>query len=171
MMEKIPVIINDQEILSLKGATILEVALANNIYIPHLCYHPDLKPAGICRLCLVELEDRTKLQNLRFHEESQPPDISNPFFVRNLNKCVLCGICVRTCQEIQKVNAIDFVGRGYSTKVAPFGDKAIAGSRCVSCGECVVGCPVGALVEKNFRRPSTEIKTVCPYCSVGRGMD
>jgi len=233
-MGKILIKIDDQEILSLKGATILEVALANNIYIPHLCYHPDLKPAGICRLCLVELEDRKlvpscktyveegmvvktkspkldsvrrpiaemlvannhldcrdcskkgrcelqrikgymridrkKLQNLRFHEESQPPDISNPFFVRNLNKCVLCGICVRTCQEIQKVNAIDFVGRGYSTKVAPFGDKAIAGSRCVSCGECVVRCPVGALVEKNFRRPSTEIKTVCPYCSVGCGM-
>lgn len=233
-MEKVSIKIDDQEILSLKGATVLEVALANNIYIPHLCYHPDLKPAGICRLCLVELEDgklvpscktyveeemvvktkspkldsvrrpivemlvannhldcrdcskkgrcelqrikgymridRKKLQNLRLHEESQPPDISNPFFVRDLNKCVLCGICVRTCQEIQKVNAIDFIGRGYSTKVAPFGDKAIAGSRCVSCGECVVRCPVGALVEKNFIRPSFEVKTVCPYCAVGCGI-
>ena len=233
-MEKIPVIINDQDILAQKGATILEVALANNIYIPHLCYHPDLKPAGNCRLCLVEIEngqlvpscrtfvsegmvvqtksqkvdnvrrpivemlianhhmdcrrcpktgrcelqrikafmriDKESIQLLRLPEEELPLDISNPFFMRDPNKCVLCGICVRTCQEIQKVNAIDFVGRGYSTKVAPFGDKAIAGSRCVSCGECVVRCPVGALVEKNFRRPSTEIKTVCPYCSVGCGM-
>jgi formate dehydrogenase major subunit len=233
-MGKIPIKIDDQKILSLKGATVLEVALANNIYIPHLCYHPDLKPAGICRLCLVELEDgklvpscktyveeemvvKTKspkldnvrrpivemlianhhmdcrgcpkigrcelqrikafmridkksIQRLRLPEEELPPDTSNPFFERDLNKCILCGICVRTCQEIQKVNAIDFVGRGYTTKITTFGDKPIAESRCVSCGECVVRCPVGALVIKNYRRPTTEVRTICPYCSVGCSM-
>src|SRR4030042_3448566 len=56
-MEKIAIKIDDQDILAQKGATILETALSNNIYIPHLCYHPDLKPAGSCRVCLVELDN------------------------------------------------------------------------------------------------------------------
>lgn len=230
-MENISVRIDDQEILAQEGTTVLKVALSNNIYIPHLCYHPDLKPAGNCRLCLVETEegkfvlscktpvsegmviktkspkldsvrrpivemliannhmdcrncakksrcelqrvraymriDKKSLQRMRLPETELPADLSNPFFERNPNKCVLCGICVRTCQEIVKVNAIEFVGRGYSTKIAPFGDKPIAESRCMSCGECVVRCPVGALVEKKFSRSSTEVKTVCPYCAVG----
>ncbi|MEW6163219.1 MAG: molybdopterin-dependent oxidoreductase [Nitrospirota bacterium] len=231
-MEKISIKINDQDIIAHKGATILETALANKIYIPYLCYHPDLKPAGSCRICLVELDDgklvtscrtpvkegmviKTKSaeldkvrrpivemiianhhmdckncakkgqctlqritgymkidkkriqQNLRFPKEELPLDDSNPFFIRDHNKCVLCGICVRTCQEIQKVSAIDFAGRGYSTKIATLGDKPIAQSRCESCGECVIRCPVGALVFKNLRRPAQEVKTICPYCSVG----
>jgi NADH dehydrogenase/NADH:ubiquinone oxidoreductase subunit G len=56
-METISITIDDQHITAQKDATILETALANNIYIPHLCYHPDLKPAGSCRLCLVEMDD------------------------------------------------------------------------------------------------------------------
>ena len=233
-MEKASIRIDDQDILAQKGATILEVALANKIYIPHLCYHPDLKPAGACRLCLVETEDgnlmtscrtpvrkgmviktksleidrvlrpivetlianhhmdcrnctkkgrcklqrikaymridKKRLQRLRLPEEELLPDVSNPFFERNPNKCVLCGICVRTCREIQRVTAIDFAGRGHTTKIATFGDKPIAQSKCESCGECVVRCPVGALVPKNPRRPSHEVKTICPYCGVGCGI-
>jgi bidirectional [NiFe] hydrogenase diaphorase subunit len=56
-MEKISIQIDEQDMVAQKGATILEVALANKIYIPHLCYHPDLKPAGACRVCLVETEN------------------------------------------------------------------------------------------------------------------
>ena len=231
-METLSITIDDQNIKAKKDSTILETALANNIYIPHLCYHPDLSPAGSCRLCLVEMDDgklvtscripvkegmviktnshavnkvRRPLvemimanhhmdcrncakkgqcqlqkirafmkidkgeiqQKLRFPEKEIALDISNPFFTRDHNKCVLCGICVRTCQEIQKVNAIDFAGRGNNTKIATFADKPIADSQCVSCGECVIRCPVGALVSPYLRRPAQEVKTVCPYCSVG----
>lgn len=233
-MEKISIRIDDQDVLAQKGTTILEVALANKIYIPHLCYHPDLKPAGSCRLCIVEdgggsfltscrtpvkqgmavktrspevnrvrrpivemlianhhmdcrncdkkgrceLQriraymriDKKQVQRLRLPEEELPQDTSNPFFYLDHNKCVLCGICVRTCEEIEKVNAINFVGRGYATRIAPFGNKPLAHSRCESCGECVVRCPVGALVPKKIQRPKHEVKTVCPYCGVGCGI-
>jgi len=234
-METISITIDDQNIIARKDATILETALANNIYIPHLCYHPDLKPAGSCRVCLVEMDDgklvtscripvkegmvirtnsphvdkvrrplvemimanhhmdckacdkkgrcvlqkiraymkidKTRIQqHLRFPEGLLPLDESNPFFTRDHNKCVLCGICVRTCQEIQRVSAIDFSGRGNNTKISPFGDKPIAESQCVSCGECVIRCPVGALVSPYLRRPVQEVKTICPYCSVGCGL-
>ncbi|MEW6001562.1 MAG: molybdopterin-dependent oxidoreductase, partial [Nitrospirota bacterium] len=109
-------------------------------------------------------------QRLRLSEVEVAKDESNPFFERDHNKCVLCGICVRTCQEIAKVSAIDFAGRGGNTKIATFGDKPIADSRCVSCGECVIRCPVGALTFRNLRRPAKEVKTICPYCSVGCGI-
>ncbi|HML06327.1 MAG TPA: formate dehydrogenase subunit alpha, partial [Methanobacterium sp.] len=57
--------------------------------------------------------------------------------------------------------------RGYDTKITTFGDRPIRDSTCVSCGECVVRCPVGALVLKEGQKPSREVKTTCPYCSVG----
>ena len=234
-MEEISIKIDDQDIIARKGATILETALANKIYIPHLCYHPDLRPAGSCRVCLVDLDEgklvtscrtpvkegmviKTKSteldkvrrpivemiiadhhmdckncakkgrcqlqrimgymkidkkriqQNLRFPKEELPIDDSNPFFIRDHNKCVLCGICVRTCNEIQRISAIDFAGRGNKTKIATFGDKPIAQSKCVSCGECVIRCPVGALIIRDFQRPTQEVNTVCPHCGVGCGV-
>ena len=94
-------------------------------------------------------------------------DASNPFFDRDPNKCVLCGICVRTCSELQRVGSIDFNFRGPKTAVGTFGNKPIVESRCESCGECVVRCPVGALKPKNFQQPDSEVKTVCTYCGVG----
>jgi formate dehydrogenase alpha subunit len=235
LMGKISIKIDNQDIEVHKGASILEAALAHNIYIPHLCYHPDLKPAGSCRLCLVEMDDgklltscrttvkegmviktksaevdrvrrpivemiianhhmdcrncgkkgqcalqriraymkidKKRIQRFRLPQEELPSDDSNPFFVRDHNKCVLCGICVRTCQEIVKVSAIDFACRGNNTVIAPFGNKPIAESKCVSCGECVIRCPVGALLpKKKTGRPSSEVKTTCSYCSIGCGL-
>ncbi len=57
-MSKIKLTIDDLEIEAKKGMTILQAALENNIYIPHICHHPDLDPAGVCRLCIVEIEGR-----------------------------------------------------------------------------------------------------------------
>ncbi len=231
-MGKISIIIDDQNIIANEGSTVLETALANKIYIPHLCYHPDLKPTGSCRLCLVELDnghvvtscrtmvkegmrvktntdlidkirrpiiemiianhhmdckncpkkgqcqrvmafmkiDKNRVRRLRLPDKEIPIDDSNPFFYRDHNKCVLCGICVRTCHEIVGMGSIDFAGRGINTKIATFGDKPILESNCISCGECVVRCPVGALIIKDFRRPLTESKTVCPHCGLGCGI-
>jgi len=96
-----------------------------------------------------------------------PIDTSNPFFDRDLNYCVLCGKCVRVCDEILGVGAVALTFRGYSSKVATFGDGPLIESNCVSCGECVVHCPVGALVPKGAIQPTREVQTTCPYCGVG----
>ncbi|MHC4177970.1 MAG: 2Fe-2S iron-sulfur cluster-binding protein, partial [Planctomycetota bacterium] len=110
------------------------------------------------------------LDRFRRGTETVPVDTSNPFFDRDTNKCILCGICVRTCEELQGVAAIDFGFRGAQTSVSTFGNKPVAESRCESCGECMVRCPVGALAPKNYRPPAREVRTTCPYCGVGCGM-
>jgi len=114
--------------------------------------------------------DDERLDRLRHPTEKVPVDVSNPFFDRDPNKCVLCGICVRTCEQLQEVSAIDFAFRGYDTTIGTFGNRPIAESRCESCGGCVVRCPVGALTPKDSQRPAREVKTVCPYCGVGCGL-
>jgi len=233
-MTKIAITINNLEIKVKAGSTILEAALENNIYIPHLCYSPDLKPVGVCRLCMVKISgkglmiscktlvekgmviktespeiskvrrtavellivnqhtdylscakdtqcklqeiasyigiEEERLKRLRGMTKATPIDTSNPFFDREHDRCVLCGICVRTCEEIQGVSAIDFAFRGYDTTISTFGNKPILESRCESCGECVVRCPVGALRPKAYQKPSREVKSVCTYCGVGCGI-
>ena len=83
---------------------------------------------------------------------------------------MLCGICVQTCRDRLGVSAIDFGFRGYETRITTLMDKPILESNCVSCGECVVACPVGALVPKENQKPSREVKTTCTYCGVGCGL-
>lgn len=114
--------------------------------------------------------DKKRLQRLKPREHKLPIDDSNPFFDFNPNRCVLCGICVRTCSEIQGANAIDFIHRGVGTKVAGFGDKPRVESNCESCGECVVRCPVGALTDKDTQRPTHQVKTICAFCGCGCGL-
>ncbi len=94
-------------------------------------------------------------------------DTSNPFFNIDLNYCILCGKCVRVCDEICGVGAIDLAFRGYETKVATFGDGLLIDSNCESCGACVDHCPVAAIIPKDTRQPTREVETTCLYCGVG----
>lgn len=99
-------------------------------------------------------------------------DHSNAFFLRDMNKCILCGICVGKCQEVVGAGAIDFTKRGFVSNVGPAFEDAIENSTCVFCGLCIDSCPVGALIPKKSigkGRPwqIEMVKTVCPYCSVG----
>jgi len=121
---------------------------------------------------LQEIVDYLEIKELPFRrtDRSFPVDASNPFFDRDLNKCILCGKCVRVCDELLGVGAIALTYRGYVSKVATFGDKPIIDSNCVSCGECVAHCPVAALMPKKAERPTEEVATTCPYCGVGCGM-
>lgn len=101
-------------------------------------------------------------------------DEGNPFIVRDNEKCILCGRCVRTCQELQVCHVLDFTGRGFDTKLAPAFDVPTDESDCVFCGACVSACPVGALTEKELclsGRPDKKIRTTCPFCGVGCNFD
>jgi formate dehydrogenase alpha subunit len=99
-------------------------------------------------------------------------DDSNPFFFRDLNKCILCGKCIRKCHDVNGVGAIDFMYRGFDTKVTTAFDTPIEESSCVFCGMCVDICPVGALTPKqglHKGRPweVDKVLTTCPYCGCG----
>jgi len=101
-----------------------------------------------------------------------PMETVNPFIIRDFSRCILCGRCVKACNEIQVNNAIDFDNRKTPSKIITAGDKALKDSDCVFCGECIQACPVGALVEKdvryNIRQWDTKkTRTTCSYCGVG----
>ena len=93
---------------------------------------------------------------------------NNPFLERDMEKCILCGQCVRICDEIQGVGAIDFAYRGLKTKICPSFEKDL---NCEFCGQCVAVCPTGALTGKMWtnkgRQNFIEVDTVCPYCGCG----
>ena len=96
----------------------------------------------------------------------------HPFIVRDPNKCILCGLCVRVCDEVVGVGALGLVHRGFDTVVKPNMEKPLAESGCISCGQCVSVCPTGALQErttmiKETPLPAEETETTCSYCSVG----
>jgi NADH-quinone oxidoreductase subunit G/NADP-reducing hydrogenase subunit HndD len=74
-------------------------------------------------------------------------DVASPSIVRDPNKCILCGKCVRVCEEVQAVGALDFIGRGSKTRIGTAFDEGLNVSSCINCGQCVAVCPVGALVE------------------------
>jgi formate dehydrogenase major subunit len=234
MTKQINLTIDGQEIFAQAGTSILDAALANDIYIPHLCHHPDLKPVGACRLCGIEIDggkmtmscmtpvqagidvktdspaisqarkialelliadhhmdclacaaasdcglldtsaylgiQPDRLARLRPSDKGLPIDDSNPFFQFDPNKCVVCGICVRTCDEIVGLGALGFINRGFKTVIGTFGNKSFVDSICESCGECVVRCPVGALAPKRPQFPAREVQSTCVYCGVGCGI-
>ncbi|HEY3314556.1 MAG TPA: [FeFe] hydrogenase, group A [Bacillota bacterium] len=82
-------------------------------------------------------------------DEVEPIDLSSPSVVRNPNRCVLCGDCVRVCREVQGIGAIDFAYRGPRTTVAPAFGKDLDEVDCVNCGQCVQVCPTGALTVRS----------------------
>ncbi|HEY40363.1 MAG TPA: 2Fe-2S iron-sulfur cluster binding domain-containing protein [Dehalococcoidia bacterium] len=206
-MSKITFTINEQVLEVEDGTSVLEAALQNDIYIPHLCYHPELESRGACRLCVVEIDgrlvtacrtpvesgmvvrtntpevdqavrpvvellianhhitcrgcpssgncqlqnlmaklriDRRRVRRLRVPEEELPLDTSPPCFDYDPNKCVLCGICIQTCEKIHGTSSLYFLNRGTDTRVAFYGDEA----RCASCLKCIERCPVGVLLPK-----------------------
>jgi formate dehydrogenase alpha subunit len=102
--------------------------------------------------------------------KDEPVDKSNPFFTMDRNYCVLCGKCVRSCDEIRGVEAINLSSRGFKTKVSAGADGLLIDSTCESCGECLDHCPVYAINPKETRKPSKETETTCGYCGVGCGV-
>lgn len=104
---------------------------------------------GKCRL--QELALRFGLKDVRFKNTSEeaPLDTSSKAIVREPSKCILCGDCVRMCNEIQNVGAIDFAHRGANMVVTPAFGRDLADTNCVNCGQCAAVCPTGAIIVKS----------------------
>ncbi len=109
-------------------------------------------------------------RSLKPRKSDHPIDDSNPFFNLDRNYCVLCARCVRTCDEVTGINAIELINRGDESRVSTFAGSRLAESECRSCGECMVSCPVGAIHAKNSPVATEETATICPYCGVGCGI-
>ncbi len=231
-METIALTIDGKKIICPAETSILEAAEQNGIKIPKLCYHPDLKPFGACRMCLVEDEKTGRLMAscvtpvvpdmviqtateriirhrrniarlmIAEHPEScivcskgnrcqlrwvaaqlgvgetdlyhmpnyKPFEEANPFIIRDLSKCILCGKCIRADHELVVVGAIDYNQRGFGSRPATVHELGLEQSNCTFCGTCVSMCPTGALSAKNSRyvgTPEREAVSICGFCSVG----
>lgn len=214
---KVTVEINEKKISVPFGTTILEACKENQIHIPTLCHHPDLCVAGVCRICVVEVEGMRTLQvscafpitnpikiktstpmvrKARRHiidlllsehygecyscfrnencelqslakeygvdqytfghvkEEKYEVDKSSASVIRDMNKCILCKRCVRTCIDLQEVGVLESIYRGNETKIGTFLDKPLADVICINCGQCINRCPTAALRAND---PSDEI--------------
>lgn len=123
--------------------TIVELLLSN---------HPD-----DCLYCVrnqnCELQDlsnelQVRQRRIRGEKNMHNLDLSSPSIVRDPDKCILCGRCVRVCEEVMDVSAIDFINRGNKTYIGTTFNKGLNTSSCVNCGQCIMVCPTGALSEK-----------------------
>ena len=189
-----------------EGQSVLEAALQNNIYIPHLCHHPDLPELGSCRLCLVETDGtegpqpscsmtaeegmvvRTRSEQIdhlrslsmellmaahpehctscpkygrcemqlliqymdataaRMHlRVKKTPKNVTPLLEHEMNRCVLCGRCVRACKDLRGVGVLQYNKADMETYVGTLHDKLLTEADCRFCGACAEVCPTGAI--------------------------
>jgi len=231
-LEKINFTINGKIISCKPGTSILDAAKENHIKIPTLCNHQHLKPAGACRLCIVEDErsgrvlascvtpassdmvirtnspliNKYRIDIIRLMLANHPESCvlcnqgnrcelrqvaaelgvgeidlyhmpyysvleeANPFIIRDLSKCILCGRCIRADHELVMVGAIDYNLRGFKSRPATVYGLPLEKSSCTFCGTCVSMCPTGALMTKNRHyagSPQYESSTICGFCGVG----
>lgn len=127
--------------------------------------------AGECELQDVAYRYGVRGPSYESEVKEYAVDDANPVIARDPNKCILCGKCVRVCDEIQVTHAIDFIGRGFDTTVGtPFG-KPISYEICRLCGQCISVCPTGALTNRQLDgvRPweVEKVTTTCSLCGVG----
>lgn len=204
----VSVTIDGKELKVPLGTTILEASKKVGVRIPTLCYHEDLCVAGVCRICVVEVEGQPRLQAscaypitapikvkthtrqvrqarrhildlllskhygecyacfrnnncelqalakeygvdfFRFGHPEKPRyriDRSSPSVIRDMDKCILCRRCVRTCIDLQEVGVLEVNQRSNRSKVITFGEKPLGDVICINCGQCINRCPTGAL--------------------------
>ncbi len=139
------------------------------LLLDHRMECPVCERSGDCRLQELVYLYGTPEERLPFERAERPRDESSPVIVRDPEKCILCGKCVRLCDEVQGVAEIGLVGRGLDAAVTTLLGRPLD---CEFCGQCVNACPVGALIARPF---ATEVPawlrerrtTVCSWCSCG----
>lgn len=125
--------------------TIVELLLASH---PDDCLY--CVRNGNCELAKIAQELGVRKRRYSGNRERKEIDISSPSLERDPEKCILCGKCVRTCEEIQKVACIDFAHRGSQSSISCAFGKGINVTGCIGCGQCIMRCPTAALREKSF---------------------
>lgn len=168
--EGLEIYTNNKRVVRARKMT-LEFLLANHPLDCMTC-----EKSGSCILEDIAYDFGIKKSRFEQNKKQIPLDETNPFIIRDLNKCVLCGRCVEICNEVQQSNIIDFGYRGTKTEIVVEGRTDLRNSNCVFCGQCVAVCPVGALIDKNAQGKGrtwefTKVKTVCNYCGCGCNFD
>ncbi|HOD65076.1 MAG TPA: molybdopterin-dependent oxidoreductase [candidate division Zixibacteria bacterium] len=145
-------------------------------------YSATIRKAGVttgCRYCpndgqceLQEVAARLGITEIGYpvYYRNLPVHKDDPFFDRDYNLCILCGRCVRMCQEIRTAGTLTFLRRGPQTVIGPAFDRTHLEAGCEFCGACVSVCPTGALAEKARKwkgAAEREVTTTCPFCGVG----
>ena len=125
---------------------ILDLILSNH---PQDCLTCD--KIGECELQEYAYRYGVKAPSFTGEKKNYLIESLNPVMERDQNKCILCGDCVRVCKEIQVTSAIDFVGRGFNTKIATAFDEPIDYKNCRLCGQCISVCPTGAIMNKQLK--------------------
>ncbi len=132
-----------------------------------------------CVLCsnngrcdLQDVVEAVKLHRIHFPSVYRDFEVKkeDPFFDRNYNLCILCGRCVRVCQDMRGAAAISFVFRGTKAMVGTMWDRPLIDAGCQFCGACVDVCPTGALSERAIKYDSasdSRRETICGLCSMG----
>ncbi len=122
--------------------TIVELLLSNH---PDDCLYCSRN--GKCDLQNLSIEMGIRQRMYRGKKTTKEMDVSSPSIIRDPDKCILCGRCVRVCEEVQGVSAIDFLNRGSRAFVGTAFDTGLNLSSCINCGQCILVCPTGALSE------------------------
>lgn len=137
------ILTHDPDIVQVRR-TVLELILANH---PNDCLQ--CPRSGNCELQNIAAD--FGIREVPFPREviHRDPDTSTPSIVLNSDKCIKCGRCAEVCQEMQNVWALEFIGRGEKTVMAPAAGVPLAESPCIKCGQCSAHCPVGAIYEND----------------------
>jgi len=150
---------------------IIELLLANH---PEDCL--TCQKFGNCKLADYAYLYSVRKSSFTGEKRYAAIDTGNPCIERDMNKCILCGKCVRVCAEVQGRHVVDFSYRGFNTKIATAFDTSLGESNCVTCGSCVAVCPTGALAETMMKGRGRawevkKVRTTCPYCGCGCNFD